>query len=254
MTLTNSESSLQDQLQNWQNFCQYHALGDWYGIWTRYSPNGEVIESFKCIRCFHLNEDKSVINHQNHYTYSDGKTESKTFGPYKKSIATPLFLNNSFSWGSMAVKSSSPFGFEIGFRHENRGASAAIMYDNNGILQRITISPEYLESFDKELNQPLVNKFYGNGQGVIESMTPNLKTSIPKPTAWKRLEDLSEYQQTLHFPESISISCPQQIQEGKEMLLTVDWLAKPTLLQRGIRHFDSSGFKIFTLETFTLNL
>ncbi|WP_242056909.1 MULTISPECIES: DUF3598 family protein [Oscillatoriales] len=25
---------LDPQLQNWQNFCQYHANADWHGTWT----------------------------------------------------------------------------------------------------------------------------------------------------------------------------------------------------------------------------
>ena len=251
MSVKNIESTPQDQLQNWKIFCQYH-LGDWYGIWTRYSANGEAIESFKCVRCFDFSEDGSVINHQNNYTYADGKTESKTFGPYEQSITTPIFINNSFSWGSTEVKPSFPFGFEIGFRYENEGASAAVMYDNTGKLQRITISPEHLGSFPKEISTPLANEVEGNWQGVMESITPSLKTLNSTASVWKNLKDLSEHQDTLHFPGSVSVSCPRQIEEGKEMVLVVDYLIKPTLLQRGIRHFNKSGFELFTLETFTL--
>ncbi len=252
MTAKNTESTLQDQSQNWENFCQYH-LGDWYGVWTRYSANGKAIESFKCVRCFHLSEDGSSVHHHNDYTYADGKTETKIFGPYEKTITTPLFLHNSFSWGSTAVKSSVPFGFEIGFRHENKGASAAVMYDSNGALQRITISPEYLGGFAEELSLPLANELQDNWQGVLESMTPNLKILNSEVSQWKRLEDLGEHQYPLHFPGGVSVSCPKQVEDGKEMLLVVDFLVHPTLLQRGIRHFNKFGFEIFTLETFTLD-
>lgn len=250
MAISNSENIFHAQIQNWNNFCKYH-LGDWHGIWTRYSADGEEVESFKCIRTFQLSEDGDSIYHHNDYTYADGRTESKTFGPYKKPITTPLFLNNSFSWGSVAV-TSSLFGFEIGFRYEGRGASAAVMYDSNGNLQRITISPEHLGNLAQELSPPLNDALQANWQGTLESMSPDLKILNSKVSEWKKLEDLSKEQLTLHFPGSVSVSCPKQVKEGKGMLLVVDCLVNPTLVQRGIRHFNDSGFELFTLESFTL--
>ena len=34
--------------KNWQNFITKH-LRDWHGLWTRYSPSGEIIESFQSL-------------------------------------------------------------------------------------------------------------------------------------------------------------------------------------------------------------
>ena len=59
------------QIDNWKRFAENHH-GDWYGTWFRYSPSAEVDEVFRCIRSFHLSEDRQAINHQNHYIYSDG--------------------------------------------------------------------------------------------------------------------------------------------------------------------------------------
>ncbi|PMB00431.1 hypothetical protein CI594_10380, partial [Fischerella thermalis CCMEE 5196] len=81
------------QLQNWDNFCRYHANRDWYGTWTRYSAEVEIIESFNCIRSFKISADGSEIYHQNHYTYADGTKETKIFGPYQKPITRALFLD-----------------------------------------------------------------------------------------------------------------------------------------------------------------
>jgi hypothetical protein len=100
-----SQDAMETQLQNWDNFCRYYANSDWYGTWTKYSPNGQVLNFFQCVISFRVNEDCSEINHQNHYSYADGKKESKTFNPYKKPIASALFLDNSFSWGSPKVES-----------------------------------------------------------------------------------------------------------------------------------------------------
>ena len=102
---------MQPQLQNWDNFCKYHVNCDWYGVWTKYLPDRQVIDSFQCIRSFHLNQEGNEINHQNHYIYADGKKETKTFGPYKKPDTRALFLEISFSWCAILVLAESRFGF-----------------------------------------------------------------------------------------------------------------------------------------------
>ena len=238
------------QLQNWDNFCRYHATGDWHGTWTRYSPKREVIESFQCIRSLQANEDGSEINHQNHYTYADGKSETKTFGPYKKPNTVALFLDNSFSWGSTKVESGSSFGFETGFRHEDRRASVVVVYDDSGRLQQIIIIPEHLASFAEESPHPQAFQLSGNWKGTLKMMTPDLIVSPPVATSWNRLEDLGEDYLTLHFPDGISLSCPEQIESGKKFFMAVDWRVDSALLQRGIRYYEPSGFTGFTLELF----
>ncbi|MFB2895416.1 DUF3598 family protein [Aerosakkonemataceae cyanobacterium BLCC-F50] len=238
------------QLQNWDNFCRYHATGDWHGTWTTYSPKGEVIKSFKGIRSLQASEDGSEINHHNYYTYADGKSESKTFGPYKQPNTIALFLDNSFSWGSTNVESGSNFGFETGFRYEDKRASVVVLYDGSGSLQRITIIPEHLASFAGEPSRPPVNGLSGNWQGTLKTMTSDLIVSPLVATSWNRLEDLGEDYLTLHFPDGISLSCPQQLERGKKFFMAVDWLVNSTLLQRGIRHYELSGFTGFTLELF----
>lgn len=42
--------------QNWKNFCANY-LRDWHGIWTRYSPLGEMTESFQSLRSFQPNQE-----------------------------------------------------------------------------------------------------------------------------------------------------------------------------------------------------
>lgn len=124
MTEMNPNSIIDAKPQNWNNFCQYH-MGDWHGNWKRYGLKGEVIDSFRCFRSLDKNINDGEINHQNYYTYADGKTELKNFGPYKEPITKALFLDNSFSWGSTTVEPNLSFGFETGFRYEDRRASAA---------------------------------------------------------------------------------------------------------------------------------
>lgn len=236
--------------QNWQNFCNHHALGDWHGVWTFYSPKGEINRSSKVIRSFHPSPDKSEVRHQNHHFYPDGKTETKTYGPHTPTTAKSLFLENSFSWGSKTVETSSQFFFETGFRYLDRRLSVVATYENGRFNQVATI-PELLGSFDDCSPLDFNSENNNSWKGVSQSITPDLQVSPPEATQWKRLEDLNQNYRTLYFPHASAISCPLQIEKEQEFFLAVQWQATSTVLYRGIRYFNSSGFKKFTLETFT---
>lgn len=244
---------MEPQLQNWENFCRYQATGDWHGTWSKYSPQGKLIESFQGIRSLRTSEDGSEIYHQNHYTYADGKTVSKTFGPYQKLTTRALFLDNSFSWGSIKIKSSSQFAFETGFRYEDRRMSAGIVYDELGNLECITVISEHLGCFTQEPSGSPIDELSGCWLGTIKKIAPNWIVSAPLATSWKRLENIDRDYLTLHLADKVSFSGPQKLENGKDFLMAVDWQANPTLLQRGIRHFDKSSFTNFTLEIFSLS-
>lgn len=243
-------SSITDaQLQNWENFCRHHAIGDWYGTWNIYDLEGKIIRHFQCIRSFQVSADGNEINHQNYYTYPDSTTKLETFEPRKKPNKEALFLENSFSWGSLEVKPSSIFFFETGFRNECRRRSAVARYNENGTVDILIIS-EHLGNFSTEPSLPLANQLNG-WAGIARSMTPD--DCIMSPTqaiSWMQLEDLNKKYLTLHLQDSVSISIPHQIEKGKDFFLAAEWLVNPTLLQRGIRYFNTSGFISFTLEVF----
>ncbi|KYC42911.1 hypothetical protein WA1_12400 [Scytonema hofmannii PCC 7110] len=240
------------QLQNWNNFCQYHANNDWYGTWTRYSADGQILETFHCIRSFYVIDNGNEIHHQNYYTYADGTKETKTFGPYKKPITRGLFLDNTFSWGSTKVESGSNFGFETGLRYEDKRASVFIGWDDAGNLERITVIPETLTIFPENASPPSAKELSGNWVGTAKNMTPNWMVSSPVPASWKPLENLADDYQIFHFSDGISISCPRKVAIGQSFLAAIEWQIYHNLLQRGIRNYKDSSLTNFTLQTFSL--
>lgn len=246
----------ENQLQNWNNFCRYH-VGDWYGIWTKYSPEGHSIDSFKCVRSFHLSEDSSQITQQNYYTYSDGKTELQSAGPYTSAGLSfnghhfvVLFLDNSFSWGSTTVTNAGAQLFcETGFTHGNRRMSLSAVYKKSGELQHMRAISEQLDSFNEALPSPGVIQPDGVWQGTVKQITPDLVTSSPEEIGWQPLENECGNNQVFHFPEG-SISCPLRIESNTVLDLIVDWQAAPNKLFRGIRHFDNSELSRFLLQVY----
>ncbi|MEM1393426.1 MAG: DUF3598 family protein [Cyanobacteria bacterium P01_D01_bin.116] len=241
---------MQPQLQNWDNFCKYHVNHDWYGVWTKYLPDGEVTDSFQCIRSFHLNQEGNEINHQNHYIYADGKKETKTFGPYKKPDTRALFLDNSFSWGSILVLAESRFGFETGFRYEDKRLSTVVIYNESGNLQEITVISEVLQGSSQENNLISQDNFSGLWEGTAKTINPNYVVSSPVHTTYKQLKKSHDNYLNLFFPEGVSINCPMLVEAETNVVAGVDWLINPNLLQSGIRNYDASGFIGFTFAEF----
>lgn len=246
----------ENQIQNWDDFCRYQ-VGDWHGIWTKYLPEGHSIDSFKCVRSFHLSEDGSQIAHQNHYTYPDGKTEIQNVGPYIKPSAglslggqyfDVLFLDNSFSWGTTTITDNALF-FETGFTHGNKRTSLAVVYKQSGELQHMSVISEQLDSFLEALPPPGVIQPDGVWQGTVKQITPDLVTSSPEEIGWQPLENLGSNNQIFHLPGG-SISCPFKIKSNSDMDLIVEWQAAPNKLFRGIRHFENSELSRFSFQVY----
>lgn len=155
------------QEQNWLNLFGNHTNEGfaWHGIWTRYSPKIEVINSFKGIRRFWANEDKTVIYHTNNYIYADGSTEEKKWQLDKQTcnqpdglihVALPNMRSLSFGEGatggvSKKLVPGKNFGVELFFKHEVWRTSVAIIYGINGDLERIVHIREHLDSFPQNL-------------------------------------------------------------------------------------------------------
>ena len=238
------------ELQNWDNFCRYH-VGKWHGVNTRYSPKKEVIDSWNIVTNLEVSQDGSQINHKDYLTYTDGKTELKTFGPYVKPITSALFLDNSFCWGRKILEPESIFIFEIGLRSESKRVLAFTKYDDSGNLEYISISPQLISNNVSEQSQiSVLTKTRKNWQGKLKTIRPDLTVLEPVDISWESLKDLNQDYLTLDFQDNLSVSCPQNIKRDKEFFIVVDWFVNPVLLQRGVGYYDASCFNRFELQIF----
>jgi hypothetical protein len=231
---------------NWERFCRYH-VGDWHGIWTRYSCAGVAQASFRCIRSFQVNPDESVLTHQNHYDYADGRRETKTFGPYTPSTTRCLFIAQSFSWGAPSADVEAPFFFETGFRWADRRMSCVVQHNGSGLWQPFLVIVEHLGRFADRPPPTPVPAWTHEGHGTRQTMTPDMHVSAPATFPWKRLEDLEEHHLTCRLPEGVAVSVPRRLEPGTPFRGMVEWAVDGTL-QRGIRVYDATGFAHFSLD------
>lgn len=211
--------------QNWKNFTTNH-LRDWHGIWTRYSPEGEVTESFQSLRSFRSHPEETEITHTNYSVYADGRRLEQSweynqlsnslsdgvFHPQTESMRGIFFESGHAAWVSTKLKTGSYFGVELFFKYEELRHSVGIVYDESGSLFRIANIREDATGFpsqywSNELNQLSLRDLSGHWQGTAVTMTPDLKISAPVAThlhwGWKE-------HKTFFLPDGVSISCPKK--------------------------------------------
>jgi len=256
------------QEQNWQNFCNHH-LGDWHGIRTRYSPQGEVTESFEGFRIIRANPEHTEITHTNRNIYADGNTEEQSWQFNKQSNnftdglmhpITPLMRFLVFEQGAATgaykkLETGSFFGIELFFINDKLRHSLVIIYDKNGNLSRMTSIREDSANFPNqywstEVNLSHERNFSGNWIGTSLTMIPDLQVSTPVPA---QLHWPLAGNETFFFPDGISLSCPSKVKVGTKFAITANWIVTPSYLQQLIVKYDDSGaFSSLTFEEFHL--
>ncbi len=254
--------------QNWKNFTANH-LRDWHGIWTRYTPQGEVKESFQSLRRFQSNPEQTEIHQTNRYIYSENNIKEESwdynqaensstdgiFHPQADSMRTICFESGHAGWVAKHLEVNSYFGVELFFRYEELRHSVGIVYDKQGALFRTANIREDAKVFpsqywSKEIKQISERNLLEDWKGTSVTITPDLKISEPIPT---QLKWGWEGHKTFFLPDGVSISCPEQISIGTPFNLIVNWLLASSRLQQLSAHYDKSGaFAALILEDFHL--
>ncbi|MGB7444414.1 MAG: DUF3598 family protein [Coleofasciculaceae cyanobacterium] len=250
--------------QNWKNFTANH-LQDWHGIWTRYSPQGKVKESFPSRRIFQSNPEQTEIHQTNRYIYAEDKIKKESwdynqrenssddglFHPQADSMRGIFFESGHGAWATRCLKPDSYFGVELFFRHEELRHSVGIVYDQQGNLFRTANIREDTRGFpsqywSKEIEQVSERNLIENWQGTSVTITPDLKISEPVPT---QLHWGWEGYNTFFLPDGVSINCPDKVSVGSSFSLAANWLVTPSKLQQlSVKYDESGAFVALTLE------
>ncbi len=250
--------------QNWKNFTAKH-LHDWHGIWTRYTPQGDVKESFQSARLFKSNPELTEIHQTNRYIYdSDNiKEESWSYNQQENSLADGMFhpsrstmrgffLKSGHAvWLSTQLTEGSYWGTELFFRNEDLRHSVGIVYDGQGNLFRTANIREDSRGFpsqywSKEIEQVSERNLSGNWQGISMTMSPDLKISESVLT---QLDWGWEGHKTFFLPDGVSISCPDKVSVNTPFTLAANWLVTDSKMQQLKVKYDQFGtFSALTFE------
>ncbi|MGB3513493.1 MAG: DUF3598 family protein [Microcoleaceae cyanobacterium] len=225
------------QEQNWINLFGYHTseATAWYGIWTTYSTELKVIKSYQGIRKFSAHEDKTVISHQNNYTYSDGTTEEKQWQIEKEIASQPdgmihpalesmralSFGQGANAWMSQEFKPGNRFGCELFFQYQNWRTSVVPIYGETGDLARITQIREHLNSYPDRPPAAELQNISGNWVGEKQFMKPDLNISQESELTELQLNLNHGKNKTFFLPDRIIMNIPEKVKEGEEFELVV---------------------------------
>lgn len=245
---------------NWKIFTEQH-LSDWHGIWTRYGPTGEVQESFKSVRSFRGNPEKTEVFHTNRYLYDNDRIEERKwhynqeeFSEENKSISF-FFEEGTLGMLAKALNDNSILGMELLLKYGNLRQSVILVYDHEGKLSKISNIKEDSRGFPsshwsteiEQLSQRNLNK---NWQGTAISVNSDLQISAPISTAFNWNRGINK---TLFLPDGISISCPEKVTIGTPFCCVANWLINDTKMHQLIANYDDTGkFQSLTLEKYEL--
>ncbi|BAY24494.1 hypothetical protein NIES2100_42890 [Calothrix sp. NIES-2100] len=255
------------QEQNWSNLFAHHTPEgmSWHGIWTRYSPDLEVIQSFQGIRSFRANEDKTVIYQTNNYTYADGSTEEKNWQLDKQTSNQPDGIIHTAipsmralsiapgvqAWLSKTFEPGKHFGMELFFRHEDWRNSVSVIYGENSAVEKITHIREHLGSFPAETPGAKVKTIEGKWIGKKQYITPDLTVSNAETIQNLVLAPLEEQNQTFFLPDGIVINAPTSLSIGQEFDIIAGRFVSENQFKRLTAKYDNFGnFQLLISEIF----
>ncbi|MGB3655878.1 MAG: DUF3598 family protein [Rivularia sp. (in: cyanobacteria)] len=257
--------NLQDK--NWENLFGHITTEGvaWHGIWTMYSLEKEVLNSFKAVRKFQANEEKTLITHTNKYIYSDG-TESERIWQIEKQICSQpdgvihpaLLSTRAISFGDdknavvpKKLETGKRFGTELFFRYQDWRTSVVSVYAESGNLERITIIREHLNSFPNIPAKAEIEKLPGKYIGRKESMNSDLQISASAENQELVLEPTKVKNKTISLPDEITVNIPEKINIGEEFEIASGKLVANNEYKRLTANYDNSGaFAMLISEVF----
>ncbi|MEA5582341.1 DUF3598 family protein [Nodularia harveyana UHCC-0300] len=252
----------------WESLLQ--NLGQWQGSFTRFSPQGQLLEDIKSVVSL-----KGLNNNQTIHQIVHRQGQEDLVLEYSSLAKSTLFFaNGAFSQGSIQLAPFTEFGAELGLIHENRRLRLVQIFDKTGQLDKITLIREYLAGTEV-LERPAlkIDDLLGEWQGEAVTIYPDLRSPDNYSTKLNlQLDDTGKLVQSLSFrertitstgtiqgsvinfdqnpqkqvqvlllPDGASVTSPLQVQFRQPCFLEVGWLIQPNLRQRMVRSYNDKG-------------
>ncbi|MEH2143458.1 DUF3598 family protein [Nostoc sp.] len=260
----------------WECFLQ--NLGVWEGSFTRFSPQGTLLNDTPSrLSLEGFNNNQTVRLTLSRSGQDDVKREFSSVGG-----GVLFFENGSFSEGLIQLGPFSEFGGELAFVHENRRLRLVQLFDKNGQLNGLTLIREHLAGTPAAERPPLqIDDLLGEWLGQAVTIYPDLRSrsvsegdspDIYSTTLKIQLDDTGRLIQSTSFgertitstatikgsivlfdqdpqkqvqvlllPDGASATSPLKVQLRQPLFLEAGWLIQPNLRQRMIRSYNEKG-------------
>lgn len=240
--------------KNWNHLFGEYTTNEtaWYGRWTVYSPNQEVMKSQQAIRSFSSNLDNTVITHINRYVDED--VEEKIWQIDRATCnqpdgvvhpAMPFMRALSFGAGATAgivprLVPGKPFGVELFFRDCNWRTSVAIVYEENGYIDQIVHIREHLDSFSNESPCSYSSDIAAKWSGKKCTMTADLSISAEVETQLS-FDRLSGHHPLVLLPAGLILSLPERVNVDRSIQIAAAQQTANHELKYFAAHYNATG-------------
>lgn len=242
--------------RNWQEFWRHH-LGDWRGSWTRYTPSGQVKETFSSSRLFTANAAQTEVVQRNHYRYADGRSIQKEWTsniaehsqadgfahPLSESMRGLALDNGSAAWLIPTLQANQFAPFELFLKRGEIRHSVGVLYGKDGELMRTaSIREERGREPGKSWSDTVLQvepwKPVGRWTGEQRQIRPDLSRDPLQSSNWQWMDtDQSNH----FFPDGIILRCPERIVPGQGFFIRVIWLVDEAELQTITAQYDNEA-------------
>lgn len=250
----------------WERLLQ--NLGVWSGSFSRFSPQGELVNDTPSVVSLEGLNNNQTIRQIIRLREDEKILEYSSVG---RSVL--FFENGEFSQGSIQLAPYSEFGAEFGFIQKNHRLRLVQIFDKNGDLDQFTLIREHLAGTEPSQGPPLtiddlLGEWHGEGVTIypdwrspdtfsstlqlrldagrlIQSLTFGERTITSTATIKGSIihfdQDPQKQVQVLLLPDGASANCPVKMQLRQSFILEAGWLIEPNLRQRMIRSYSDKG-------------
>ena len=248
--------------RNWHAFWDKH-IGQWHGRWTRYTPAGSVMESFRSTRDFQADPSFTYIQQVNRYRYDDGRAvderwsynradHSKADGflhPASLVMRGLAFRDGAAAWLVPSLDPGAAVPVELFLMDGHLRHSVGVVYGKDRQLIRTASIREDQRGYpgdhwSEQTAQVSPWQLTGPWVGVTETMGPDLSSSTQRTSqiTWP-----SPPNREVYFPDQIVLSCPERLPLHQPFSVAVRWLSADGRLQI-IRADYDSGARLIQLQ------
>ena len=244
---------------NWHAFWRHH-LGTWQGSWTRYTPDGDIKETFASTREFTANPAKTAIVQTNRYRYADGRSIEKEWSynfkdhnqrdgfahPASASMRGLALDNGAAAWLIPSLGANQFTPFELFLMDGDRRHSVGVLYGKNGELVRTASIREQQRGgssvgWSDAILQVKPWTPHGPWKGQKTQIRPDLSRVLARNTSW-RWKDAEESNQSNHYlPDRIILRCPERLNAGQAFSIEVIWMLNDDVMQTITATYDKNA-------------
>jgi hypothetical protein len=256
--------------------CLLQNLGEWHGSFTRFSPQGKLLEDVPSLVSIQGLDENRKIQMTIRRSPSGREVQEQVLEFSSLNRGVLFFENGAFSQGSIQLAPFSEFGAELGLIDRDRRLRLVQLFDKAGNLEGLTLIREVLTDGIEEQPALTVDNLLGEWQGEAVTIYPDWRSPDIYPTTLRvdkiddthlaqhitirheianrtisstaRIEGSALYFeggpqpiQVLLLPGGASSNCPLQVKVGQAFFLEVGWLQEPNLRQRSIRRYNDKG-------------